>query len=61
MVYRWQRSCVRVVDANYVMNVDTRMSIFEYIFTLFEIAVYWKINLQSMVVLSTTQLSISFS
>ncbi|XP_039687828.1 secreted RxLR effector protein 161-like [Medicago truncatula] len=43
------------VDVDYVGNVDTRISLSGFVFTLFGTLVTWKANQQSVVALSTTQ------
>ena len=43
------------VTANYVENMDTRKSLFQYVLILFGIATCWKATLQLVVALSTTQ------
>ena len=45
----------RYVDADYAGNINTRLSLFEYVFTLFRGTIYWKSSIQSFVTLSTTQ------
>ncbi|XP_039687797.1 secreted RxLR effector protein 161-like [Medicago truncatula] len=43
------------VDADYAGNVDTRKSLSGFVFTLYDKAISWKANQQSVVALSTTQ------
>ncbi|RDX75106.1 hypothetical protein CR513_45060, partial [Mucuna pruriens] len=47
---------VGYVDVDYIGKLDTRKSLFKYVFTLFGIIICWKMSLQLVVALSTTQL-----
>ena len=47
---------MRYVGADYARDLDKRRSLTEYAFALFGCTVSWKVQLQPMVVLSTTEI-----
>ena len=57
LVFKGQKNCgvVGYVDSNYAGDLDKRRSLTGYIFIVFRCTISWKVTLQSIVVMSTTE------